>query len=180
MLCNPWEMEFCGCMRQVTQHRLPPEIPRKMPYLRKPDHQCKCGGGYTDSWSFPCGDLVIRFTGRRLVHRGNHARRKASVIYMAARFLFSSNAPMVSSLRRKSFHRSLEIAMLSALAVVTVFFLFQLSFGAFIGCQNGQRRGAVSSLDARCSQIGIDMIRKRGNAADAVCSDLSGHLQLES
>lgn len=53
-----------------------------------------------------------------------------------------------------------------AFALLTVVYL---SLGAFTGeVDNVPRLGAVASLDARCSQIGTDVLREGGNAADAV------------
>jgi hypothetical protein len=64
--------------------------------------------------------------------------------------------------------------------MVVVFFALALSslFGLTLEASSCEwekpkppKLGGVSSLDARCSRIGVDVLKKGGNAADAVGGD---------
>ncbi|KAF2105154.1 gamma-glutamyltranspeptidase [Lophiotrema nucula] len=64
--------------------------------------------------------------------------------------------------------------MLSLVAIVAFFTLANIARAAFSGKTSlpieapaSQKRGAVSSLDARCSMIGTGVLQKGGNTADA-------------
>ena len=76
--------------------------------------------------------------------------------------------------------RYVELVIMSLLFLVALTVIFGISLCSFGLCTNDHqpgskdaRRGAVSSLDARCSQIGIAILRRGGNAADAVPTPLT-------
>lgn len=65
--------------------------------------------------------------------------------------------------------------MISMLALLSLFLLCRTALGldsqqsppAWPGGGRG-RRGAVSSLDSRCTAVGVEILNRGGNAADAV------------
>jgi hypothetical protein len=70
--------------------------------------------------------------------------------------------------------------MISLFGIVALFTLSHIVPAAisdrsphFTNSSATQKLGGVSSLDARCSRIGVDLLGKGGNAADAVGRDLA-------
>ncbi|KAK0659146.1 gamma-glutamyltransferase [Cercophora samala] len=68
--------------------------------------------------------------------------------------------------------RSKLVIMMFSSVVLCLFLLYRLTFGLpdrrpLTPLREAGKRGAVSSLDRRCSAIGVDVLDKGGNAADA-------------
>ena len=75
------------------------------------------------------------------------------------------------------------------LALSTVFFYSRIAIGGALPsprapftqdhAQRRARLGGVTSLSGQCSQIGVDMLKLGGNAADAVCC-FASHLMINT
>ncbi|KEY74947.1 hypothetical protein S7711_01296 [Stachybotrys chartarum IBT 7711] len=59
------------------------------------------------------------------------------------------------------------LTVVTLLALAGASLSVSLSYGSFIGSMYEAKRGAVASMDARCSKAGLEMLRRGGNAADA-------------
>lgn len=89
---------------------------------------------------------------------------------------FMSCLSIVISSKRRTRRSSLRAFGLIIFAIAAITVLAPARrFGYHLGIlpiiyQHPQQRGAVASLDARCSSLGIDVLQRGGNAADAVRS----------
>jgi hypothetical protein len=68
-----------------------------------------------------------------------------------------------------SAYPSIEVTMICGATFLLFLTLYSLALSSpTTKTKHGAKVGGVSSLDARCSRVGTDMVRKGGNAVDAV------------